>query len=90
MDRRYQLRIAEEFSEGLSTIHSTRVLQRIRSLLELLSTQPQIGSPDVRPVLTVRYGAGLRKLAVSTFVIIYRLDGQTIDVLAIVYGPSIT
>ncbi|MGN0054920.1 MAG: type II toxin-antitoxin system RelE/ParE family toxin [Atopobiaceae bacterium] len=89
MDRHYQLRIAEEFSEGLSIIRSARVLQSIRSVLELLPTQPEIGSPDIRPVLTARYGPGLRKLVVSTFVIIYRFDSQTIDVLAIIHGPSI-
>ena len=85
----HPLRIAEEFSQGLSLIWSDRVLGQIRHLLELLATMPEIGSENVRPALKVRYGERIRKLPVSKFIIIYRFDGSTIDVLALVYGPGV-
>lgn len=51
---------------------------------------PEMGSVDVRRSITVRYGPDLRKLLVSKFVIVYRFDGTTVEVLALEYGPSIT
>lgn len=85
----YRLRIAREFIEGLSTIYSERLLTQIRGILETLQITPEIGSAHVRESLTQRYGSGLRKIAVSTFIIVYRFDGQTVDVLALVYGPRV-
>lgn len=88
-DRRYPIRIADEFIEGLAHVWSHRVLDHIKSLINLLATDPELGSTQVRASLVRRYGANLRKLTVSTFVIIYRFDGSVIDVLALVYGPSV-
>lgn len=86
---KYPLRIAEEFSHGLAGVYSERVIHQIRTLLELLQDNPEMGSCDVRESLTRVYGSGLRKLPVSSFVIIYRFDGEGIDVLALVYGPAV-
>lgn len=86
----YPIRLADEFIEGLAHVWSPRVLDHIRGLIKLLPTNPQLGSPRVRKSLRVRYGDDLRKLTVSTFVIVYRFDGKTIDVLALVYGPSVS
>lgn len=85
----YQIRLSEEFSIGLSQIWSKRVLDHIKRLIALLQVQPELGSPDVRPSLLRMYGPHLRKLTVSTFVIVYRFDGKTVDVLAIVHGPQV-
>lgn len=84
-----QLRIADEFVYSLAGIYSERVLAQIKKLLSLLPDNPEMGSADVRASLTSTYGPDLRKLPVSTFVIIYRYDGEFIDVLALVYGPTI-
>lgn len=86
---RYPVRIAQEFIESLATIYSERVLGQIKNLVSQLETSPEIGSTQVRPFLAELYGPGLRKLAVSTFVIVYRFDGNKVDVLALVYGPTI-
>ena len=85
----FPLRIAEEFTESLASIYSPRLLDHIKGILALLETTPEIGSANVRPCLVERYGTGLRKIPVSTFVIVYRFDGSTVDVLALVYGPRI-
>lgn len=45
--------------------------------------------PKMRASLSKRYGDKLRKLPVSTFVIVYRFDGEMVDVLALVYGPAV-
>ena len=84
-----QLRIADEFVYALSSIYSQRVLDHIENLLSLLPENPEIGSANVRQSLIDRYGEGVRKLPVSTFVIVYRISGKFVDVLALVYGPSI-
>lgn len=86
----YLIRITEEFIEGLAQVWSPRVLDHIKGLIEMLPRNPEIGSTRVRASLSRRYGDNLRKLPVSTFVIVYRFDGKTVDVLALVYGPSIT
>ena len=89
-NERYTMRIADEFIEDLAKIYSVRLLNHIRMILEMLEVGPEIGSSFVRTSLTKRFGLGIRKIPVSTFVIVYRFDGTTIDVLALVYGPSIT
>lgn len=88
--RTYPIRLSEEFIEGLAQVWSPRVLDHVRDLIETLSANPEIGSPRVRHSLRRRYGDSLRKLPVSTFVIVYRFDGETVDVLALVYGPSVS
>ena len=85
----YPLRIAEEFSAGLAAIYSEKVLSQIRSTLEMLTCFPEIGSTQVRPCLIERYGTGIRKIPLAAFVIIYRFDDETIDVLSIVHGRRI-
>lgn len=84
-----QLRIADEFSAGLAQIYSEKLLKRIRQTLQTLVELPEIGSANVRQSLVDRYGPGLRKIPVSTFVIVYHFENNTIDVLALVYGPSV-
>lgn len=83
------LRIADEFVEGLAGIYSPQLLERIRRMLETLRQSPEIGSPNVRQSLIAQYGEDLRKIPVSTFVIVYRFDGETVDVLSLLYGPAI-
>ena len=85
----YELRIAQEFIEGLSRIYSERLLGQIRDILETLQVTPEIGSAHVRDSLTARFGEGIRKISVSVFVIVYRIDCSVVDVLALVYGPTI-
>lgn len=85
-----ELRIADEFIYGLSEIRSASLRERIRNLLHSIKKYPEMGSPDVRRSLVEQYGDGLRKIAVSTFVIIYRVTDEAVEVLALVAGPTIT
>jgi mRNA-degrading endonuclease RelE of RelBE toxin-antitoxin system len=89
MHNKYEIRLTDEFIEGLSRIWSERVLDHIRSLVNLLTTTPEMGSPDIRKSLRHRYGDNIRKLNVSTFVILYRFDGTVVEVLAVEYGPNV-
>ncbi len=86
---RVKLRIADEFSAGLADIYSTRVLDRIERAVRSLMDFPEMGSPHVRRSLVAQYGEGLRQIPVATFLIIYRYDGKTVDILALVYGPRV-
>ena len=83
------LRIAEEFSAALAEIYSTRVLSRIESVVRSLAQFPEMGSPRVRRCLIEQYGDNLRQIPVSTLLVVYRHDGKTVDVLALVYGPAV-
>ena len=85
----YPMRIAEEFWQGLAAIWSERLLSHIREVLKTLQTSPLIGSANVRQSLIDLYGRNLRKIPVSTFVIVYRFENGIIDVLALVYGPNV-
>lgn len=89
MPKPYPMRLSDEFVEGLVRIWFQRVLDHIHDLVSMLPSMPQMGSVDVRESLRRRYGDNLRKLNVSTFVIVYRFDGAVIDVLAIEYGPAV-
>lgn len=84
-----ELRIAEEFSAGLAKIYSTRLLDRIERAVRSLAEFPEMGSPLVRRSVTDRYGEDLRQIPVSTFLLVYRYDGRTVGVLALVYGPTV-
>ena len=84
-----QLRIAEEFSVSLAEIYSDNALSRIESAVSNLAQFPEMGSPRVRRCLVELYGDGLRQIPVSTLLIVYRYDGRTVDVLALVYGPAV-
>lgn len=84
------LRVTDEFIHLLSTIYSEPLLARIRRILDNLSTCPEMGSPNVRKSLIRQYGSGIRKIPISSFVIVYRYHGSTVDVLALVYGPSVS
>lgn len=84
-----ELRIADEFTDALAEIYSDDLLSRIYSAVSSLATFPDSGSPLVRKSLVERYGEGIRQLAVSRFVIVYRHVGNKVDILALVYGPSI-
>ena len=84
-----KLRIADEFVYALAGIYSERLLDHIHNVLTLLPDNPELGSRNVRQSLVDRYGAGLRKISVSTFVIVYRVSDEYVDVLALVYGPAI-
>ena len=83
------LRIADEFIADLAEVHSQKALARIYDQVRLLERFPEMGSPDVRPVLVRRYGAGLRQLVVAPYVIVYQYGGGYVDVLALVYGPAV-
>lgn len=83
-------RIADEFSSALAEIWSERLLLRIERAVRGLAEHPETGSPLVRSSLTKQYGDSLRQVPISTLLIVYRYDGTTVDVLALVYGPSVT
>lgn len=86
---RAELRIADEFVDALAEIYSDRALARIRRAVENLALFPEMGSPLARPSLVAQFGEGIRHVCVSTFYLVYRFDGSTVDVLALVYGPSV-
>ncbi len=84
------LRITDEFNAGLAEVQSDKALARIYDLITLLSKYPDYGSPEARRPLSRRYGAGLRKIVAAPYVIVYRHADDAVEVLALVYGPSVT
>lgn len=84
-----ELRIADEYVEALAEIYPERVLASIEMALNSLKLFPESGSPRVRQSLAARCGEGLRRLVVSRFVIVYRYRQHSVDVRALVYGPTI-
>lgn len=84
-----ELRIADEFTDTLAEIYPDALPSRIYSAVSSLVTFPDSGSPLVRKSLVERYGEDIRQLAVSRYVNVHRHVGDTVDVLALVYGPSI-
>lgn len=84
-----ELRIADEFVYDIAAITLERVLAEIRETVSLLATAPEMGLPSVRASLKRAFGPNLRKLPVSSFIIVYRYEGGVVDVLACVCGPRV-
>lgn len=87
--RSIELRIVDELTDAHIEIYSDALLSRIYSAASLSATFPDGGSPFARKSLVERYGEGIRQLVVSHSAIAHRHVGDTLDVLALVYGPSI-
>lgn len=83
---------ADRFIDDLAQVYPGAVLAEIDTWLELLETFPEIGSSNVRESLKRRFGKNLRKIPVSSFVIIYRYDDEAalLEVLAMPYAATIT
>lgn len=82
---------ADKFVEDVAAIWSERVLAELDRRLAALEAFPELGSSDVRPSLTARFGPGLRKFPVATFVIVYRYvkDKDRLEFLALPYGADV-
>ena len=77
-----------EFSRWLRVVPSARVRERIRRLEESLTEFPDMGSPQMRRSLIVRYrdrtyGGNLRKVAVGGYVIIYAHKDDEVIILGV-------
>jgi toxin ParE1/3/4 len=59
---------------------ATRFVRTIRARCRLLAKQPWIGRerPELRP--------GLRSFAVRSYVIFYRIIGDTVEIVSVVHG----
>ena len=82
---------ADEFVEGVSRIWSNRVLDDLNARLEAIERFPELGSTNVRPSLVERFGPGLRKYPVSSFVIVYRYlpERERLEFLALPNGRTV-
>ena len=77
---------ARSFSDGLDDVNSEALLGRIESVITSLSTFPDLGSRIETRELSIRYGGGLRRLPVGPFLLLYRHEGDVVNVLALVSG----
>ena len=63
-----------------STTRARSVVQRLRLRARLLKTHPEAGRP--RPEL----GDGIRSLIDRPYVLLYRIEGAAVEVVAILHG----
>ncbi len=77
------------FAEQLHEVFSKTAYQKIRRRILTLAQFPSIGSPIPRASLVERFGSGIRISPVAGFVIIYRENDDSIELLALVFGPTI-
>jgi plasmid stabilization system protein ParE len=88
--RRARLRITDSFIEDAAALCSPKLLRRLRLVLDMLASNPEIGSANVRDSLVKMYGSNIRKIAIATFTLVYRYGDGYVDVLALVYSRRIT
>ena len=83
---------ADAFVEDVSRIYSERVLEALDKRLAAIEAFPALGSSDIRPSLSERYGPGLRKFPVPPFVIIYRYTeaADRLEFITLPYDQTIT
>ena len=85
-----ELRLSQNFIEDLQQIYSPKVLGLIKNVLRDLLVYPEMGAQSARPSLVERFGPNIRKVPISTFVLLHRLQGshdEIIEVLGLIYGP---
>lgn len=85
----YPIRLSDRFINDLAEIYSPKVRNDIKKALTNLRCFPEIGSAQVRQSLITLFGPHIRKIPVSTFVIIYRFENNTIDILAMVNARTV-
>jgi toxin ParE1/3/4 len=71
------LRGFHDWLGGLERSHPKKTIGRIRAAAESLKRLGDIGRPSIEP--------GLRELSVrnAPYVIVYRMTGETVDILAV-------
>lgn len=91
METTIRIRYASRLAEDISLIYSDRLRRQIKDILNDLPKYPEMESANVRQSLVDRFGPHLRKIAISTFLLICRYEeaSSSIDVLALVYGPRV-
>ena len=75
-----KLVFSHSFVDALARVESDRVRDRIVALVSYLETTPDMGSPDVRPMIAARFGGTVRKLVVMPFDIFYIYDPEKDEV----------
>jgi plasmid stabilization system protein ParE len=84
------IRYSERSIKDVAAIYSSKVQKELDSVLQSLEKFPELGSSQVRNSLKAVFESDLRKMPVSNFLIIYRYTEQTVDILALVYGPTVS
>lgn len=86
-----RLEFSEHFANGLATLTSPRVEERVMRVLDVLETFGELGSSLVPESITRRYGGNVRKVADEPLELVYTFypDEDLVRVEALVYGRSI-
>lgn len=80
------LRTTAAFDDAYAEVKSDAEAKRIRAAVRALCTFPNSGSAMPRASLVARYGEGIRTYAGGSHVIVYRVEGDAITLLALVPG----
>ena len=82
-----EVRISEGFEEDLAIVLSSRVLDDILKVIEILPTIPSMGSTDVAAALAYKFGEGVRKIPVGPFDIVtfYEDEADRVTVLDLIH-----
>ncbi len=86
-----EIHYADRFVDHVAAVYSDRVLEELAKAVDAIVSFPEIGSSNVRQSLVERFGAGIRKMPVGPFVIIYRYQkgADLLEFIAMPYGALV-
>ena len=77
------------FLEEMAQVETKRVRDNILDATELLAVIPQMGSTNLPRPISEKYGADVRKLIVSPFLMLYKLlSGDRVLVLGVMHNRA--
>lgn len=80
---------ADGFFEEMAQVETKRVRDNILDATELLAVMPQMGSTNLPRSISQKYGADVRKLVVSPFLVLYKsLPGDKVLVLGVMHNRA--
>lgn len=71
-----KLLYSDRFASGLAGVTSTNIERKILDILDAIEAASDIGSKAVLESIRYEFGAGVRKLAVNPFNLVYTYDAE--------------
>ena len=86
-----KLALSDTFVSQRNDISVERTRAKIDKALRMLAGMPELGSRQVPLSAKARFGAGIRKLSISPYLIVYRYDrpSDVVFVYCLLYVPAI-
>lgn len=78
-----------EFLAIMDELVSEKVVDHIGRVIAQLQVFPGMGTPRPRQMLRERYGSDIRTMAVDGYLLVYRENGEVLELVSLVPGAAV-